>query len=59
MMAHSLTGGAEAQGEVGLIDGRHHVGACVYERAVEVVAGRDDVAGLRTSLALGVGGDEA
>ena len=59
MTAYALAGGAEAQGEVGLIDGRHHVGASVHECVVEVIAGRGNVAGLRTLLVLGVGGDDA
>jgi hypothetical protein len=59
MTAHALVGGAEAQGEVGFIDGRHHVGAGVNEGVVEVVAGWRNLARLWSLLSLGVGGYKA
>ena len=57
MTANTLTGGANAQGRVGLVDGRHHVGAGVDKGAAEVIGrGRRGVERLGSLLVLGVVG---
>ena len=59
MTSHALAGCTELQGEVGLVDRRHHVGAGVDKGAAEVVGRGRDVARTLLALALRFGGHKA